>query len=83
MNKMLKLRYFLRASGSPEDLDLDASAHPGDTKYQGIEASSHNEVHEDVPEGLEVTAAGSIDERNTQKTLEYIGTMDLDVANID
>ena len=38
---------------------------------------------EDVPGDHEAPVAGYIDEGNTQKTLEYGSTTDLDVASID
>ena len=63
------------------------------TKYQDEEASAHHEVPEDlyadasdligVAEDREVRFAGDRYEGNTQKTPDYVRTMDLDVANID
>ena len=71
------------ASGSPEDIDVDTSAHPEETKDQDAEASAHPEVPADVPEDHEVPVARFKDEGNTQKTPEYGRKMDLDVENID
>ena len=72
-----------RDSGAPEYLDLDASAHPKDTKYQDVESSASSEVPEDVPKYCEVPVSGYRDEGITQNTPEYVSTMDLDVANIN
>ena len=62
------------------------------TKYKDAEVSACPDVSEDMyeyvsahPEILEdheVTVSGGRDEENTQKTPEYVRTMDLDVENI-
>ena len=64
-------------------MDVDASDHTEETKYQDSESSDQSEVPGDFTEYYEVTVSGYIYEGNKQKTPDYVRTMYLDVENID
>ena len=93
INNLLKLRYFLKNSDAPEDLDAEASAHPEVNKDQDAVATAYTEGPKyldadtsflpEVTEYHQVIGTGAIESVNKNKTSDYDIKMDLDVANID
>ena len=61
------------ASSDTDNQDTDANSHPEVPEYQDAEAITHHEI----------TFAGSIYDGNTQKTRQYVSTIDIYIKNVD
>ena len=74
-------------TGDPDNQDTGASSHHVVPEYQDAESSAHPEVpkdqYADASYHHEMSLTGYRNDKNAQKTPQYVKTIDIDVENID